>query len=66
MKIDDRIWDIIVADAQEASADEPVMEAFFQVAVLNHNSLEAALSYHLAEQLGSPIVPVEPLSTVIA
>ena len=66
MKIDDRIWDIIVADAQEASADEPVMAAFFQAAILNHDSLEAALSYHLAEQLGSHIVPVEPLSMVIS
>jgi len=46
MKIDDRIWDIIVTDAQEASADEPIMASFFEAAILNHSSLEAALSYH--------------------
>ena len=66
MKIDDPLWNIIVTDAKEASVHEPVMAPFFQAAILNHDSLEAALSYHLAEQLGDPIVPVEPLSMVIA
>ena len=65
MKTDDRIWDIIVTDAREASADEPVMAPFFQAAILNHSSLEAALSYQLAEQLGSLILPAEQLSEVI-
>jgi hypothetical protein len=34
MKIDDRIWDVIVTDAQEASADEPIMASFFEAAIL--------------------------------
>ena len=66
MKIDDRIWDIIVTDAQEASADEPIMASFFEAAILNHSSLEAALSYHLAQQLGSLTLPAGQLSEVIA
>jgi serine O-acetyltransferase len=66
MKIDDRIWDVIVTDAQEASADEPIMASFFEAAILNHSSLEAALSYHLAQQLGSLALPAGQLSEVIA
>jgi serine O-acetyltransferase len=66
MQDSDPIWDIIVEEAQQAAVEEPVLEAFFQASVLNHASLDGALSYNLAEQLGSPAVPSATIAEVIA
>ncbi len=66
MRNSDPIWDIIVNEAQQAAAEEPVLEQFFQVSILNHTSLDEALSYNLAEQLASPAVPAATIELVIA
>ncbi|MDB9724596.1 serine O-acetyltransferase [bacterium] len=66
MKNTDPIWDIIVSEAQHAAVEEPVLEHFFQRSILNHPSLDTALSYNLAEQLASPALPTETISQVIA
>ncbi|MDG1813086.1 MAG: serine O-acetyltransferase [Porticoccaceae bacterium] len=66
MQDSDPIWDIIVEEAQQAAVEEPVLEAFFRASVLNHASLDGALSYNLAEQLGSPAVPSATIAEVIA
>ena len=66
MQNSDPIWDVIVEEAQQAAVEEPVLEAFFRASVLNHASLDGALSYNLAEQLGSPAVPAATIAEVIA
>tara|TARA_B110000046_G_scaffold182439_1_gene216445 strand:- start:9112 stop:9906 length:795 start_codon:yes stop_codon:yes gene_type:complete len=62
----DPLWDTIVSEARQAAAKEPVLENFFYGSVLNHTSLNAALVYNLAQQLGSPTVPADILGKVIA
>ncbi|MDG2502308.1 MAG: serine O-acetyltransferase [Porticoccaceae bacterium] len=66
MQDSDPIWDIIVEEARQAAVEEPVLEVFFQSSVLDHSSLDGALSYNLAEQLSSPAVPAATIAEVIA
>ncbi len=54
---DDPIWDEIKSDIKREAAVERQLERFFQETVLDHVSLESALSFHLAEKLGSERLP---------
>lgn len=66
MRGSDPLWDTIVKEAQQAAKEEPVLEKFFHGTVLNHASLDTALSYNLAQQLGSPAVSAETIADVIS
>ncbi|MBN1523389.1 MAG: serine O-acetyltransferase [Spirochaetales bacterium] len=50
-KKEDVIWQIICREAQSEAKKEPVLASFFYNTILNHESLENALSYHLAGKL---------------
>ena len=54
IKQHDPLWDIIVAEAHQASSEEPLLTDFFRTSILNWSDLESALSYSLAHQLASP------------
>jgi serine O-acetyltransferase len=56
---DDPIWDEIKSDIKREAAAEHQLERFFQETVLDHVSLESALSFHLAEKLGSERLPAK-------
>lgn len=47
----DVIWDTIQHEIREQTTNEPALASFFHATILNHSTLEAALSYHLAQKL---------------
>jgi len=48
------VWTRIRAEAKEQADNEPILASFIHATILNHSSLEAALSFHLANKLDSP------------
>ena len=53
----DPVWSTIRAEAETLAADEPLMASMVHAVVLNHRSLEDALSYRIAEKLASAEMP---------
>ena len=49
----DPIWEGIRAEVAEAAKKEPMLASFLYAVVLNHKTLEDALSFQLATKLGS-------------
>ena len=58
------VWQEIRAEAQQASADEPVLASFYHATILNHASFPAAISFHLANKLDSQTLPAMMLREV--
>ena len=50
----DPVWDRIRGEAEALAAAEPFMASMAHSVVLHHPSLEAALSYRIAQKLSSP------------
>ncbi len=50
----DPIWQAIRTETEQAANQEPVLASFLHSTILNHQSLESALSSHLAYKLASP------------
>jgi len=50
----DPIWDKIREETRVSAANEPILASFLHAAILHHDELECALSFHLANQLDSP------------
>ncbi len=57
MNGDDTLWIAIKEEIACKSVLEPILASFFHATILNHSTIEAALSYHLASKLGSSNVP---------
>lgn len=53
----DNVWNMIRKTCEEQAAKEPILASFLHATVLNHHSLEDALSFHLANKLDSPAAP---------
>lgn len=51
---EDFIWQTIRQETLQHANNEPILASFLHATVLNHESLECALSYHLANKLDSP------------
>lgn len=49
----DPVWSSLRAEAADVVANEPRLASFVHATILNHEKLEGALSYHLANKLGS-------------
>ena len=58
------LWERIVAEARELASQEPVLASFFHATILNHRNMGAALSFHLANKLGSDVTPALMLREV--
>ncbi|MFV0476754.1 MAG: serine O-acetyltransferase [Parahaliea sp.] len=52
--IDDPVWQRILDETCEQARAEPVLAGYLHATIINHASLEHALSFHLANQLDSP------------
>ena len=52
----DLVWDRIRTETEKHAQEEAVLASFLHSTILNHDSLECALSFHLASQLDSPTV----------
>jgi serine O-acetyltransferase len=50
----DPIWARIRRETRDTAAAEPILASFLHATILNHDELECALSFHLANLLGSP------------
>lgn len=55
---DDPIWEEIRAEITREAGRERVLRRFLEATVLEQASLESSLSFHLAEKLGSEMLPV--------
>lgn len=49
----DTVWPTIRDEAEAAASGEPILASFLHATILNHKTLEEALSFHLANQLHS-------------
>ncbi|MHC4534256.1 MAG: serine O-acetyltransferase [Planctomycetota bacterium] len=53
----DPLWLEIREEAAKDAEHEPILASFLYETILNHESLQDALSYHLASKLNSPTLP---------
>lgn len=47
-------WDRIREETVRHASEEPILASFLHATIINHKTLECALSFHLANQLDSP------------
>ncbi len=52
----DYIWASIQAETRLQAQTEPALTSFLHATILNHSTLETALSFHLANKLGSAAI----------
>ena len=62
----DPLWTAICAEVRELIRMEPMLEDFLRATVLNHSSLESALSAHLGNQIDCATIPARVLCNVIS
>lgn len=65
LPIEDSLWEAIRAQTRKQAEHEPVLASFLYSTILNHDTLEAALSFHLANKLDSPELPAMLVREVI-
>jgi len=63
--IQDKLWQKVREEAWRFSVSEPILASFFYSTILNHHSLKSALSYQLANRLGSNTMPAILIREVI-
>ena len=61
----DPIWNAIRDETAKEAASEPILASFLHATILNHDNIEAALSFHLANKLDSPTAPALMLREII-
>jgi serine O-acetyltransferase len=61
----DSLWESIRIQTRAQAEREPVLASFLYSTILNHDSLEAAVSFHLANKLDSPALPAMLIREVI-
>ena len=61
----DLVWERIREETAVEAEREPILASFIHATILNHDSLETALSFHLAHKLDSPTASALLLREVI-
>lgn len=61
----DQIWQTIRKETFEQTESEPALASFFHATILNHETLEAALSFHLANKLANPAISALQIREII-
>lgn len=61
----DSLWQAIRDEAVLLTKDEPFLASFFYSTILNHDTLEAAVSFHLSNKLDSPTMPAMVIREII-
>jgi serine O-acetyltransferase len=61
----DPVWQSIREDTELAVTNEPVLASFLHSTILNHDTLDCALSFHLANKLDNPTASAMLLREVI-
>jgi serine O-acetyltransferase len=62
---EDKIWETIRAEIQRAASQEPILASFLHATVLKHETLEDAMSFHLAGKLADVSVAAMLIREVI-
>lgn len=62
---EDVIWSELRGEVDAMAAAEPILASYLHAVVLNHESLDAALSFHLASKLSSPSLQAMQIRDVI-
>ncbi len=58
MPTHDALWQAIREETNTQAKNEPALASFLHATILNHDSFESALSYHLAQKLASPTINI--------
>ncbi len=61
----DVVWQTIRREVREQTEEEPALASFYHATILNHDTLESALSYHLANKLASPAISALQVREII-
>ena len=61
----DKLWDTILREARCEVEREPALASFINATILKHASLEKALSFHLANKLGTPTLSALEMRDII-
>ena len=64
-RIGDPVWEKIRSEVAQDAEREPLLASFLYSVVLNHKTLEDALSFHLASKLESATIPAISLRDLI-
>lgn len=63
--LSDTVWQTIRSETECHAKCEPILASFLHATILNHNSLETALSFHLANKLDSATVSAMLIREVV-
>jgi len=61
----DHIWQTIRSETTKQAQNEPALASFLHATILNHEELEGALSYHLANKLANPAISALQIREII-
>jgi serine O-acetyltransferase len=61
----DAVWELLRYEAYMEAQREPLLVSFLYSTILNHNSLESALAFHLANRLSSPAMISTQIQSLI-
>ncbi len=59
------LWEAMRREATQFAHEEPILGSFFHATILNHDTLAAALSFHLANKLDSAVLHATLIREVI-
>jgi serine O-acetyltransferase len=62
---EDLVWERIRLEAAAAAREEQLLASFLYATVLNHDTLETCLAFHLANKLASTTLPSTMLNEII-
>ncbi|WP_096084958.1 serine O-acetyltransferase [Agaribacterium haliotis] len=61
----DPVWQRIRDEVREQAEQEPALASFLHATILNHDTLESALSFHLANKLANPAISALQIREII-
>lgn len=61
----DPVWQTIRQETREQVEEEPALASFLHATILNHDTLESALSFHLAHKLANPAISALQIREII-
>lgn len=61
----DPVWARILNETREQAEQEPALASFLHATILNHETLEGALSFHLANKLANPAISALQIREII-
>ncbi|WP_413112743.1 serine O-acetyltransferase [Thaumasiovibrio sp. DFM-14] len=60
-----QVWELIRTEAKQQSEQEPMLASFYHATILNHDNLQGALSFILANKLATPSMQAMAVREVV-